>query len=81
MMSRLRVESFAISVDGYGAGPNQGVDKGWWGDNPPFHVPVFLLSHHLRASITMAGGTTFHFVAERTLVCRFRRCGARLSLC
>jgi dihydrofolate reductase len=131
MMSRLRVESFAISVDGYGAGPNQSVDnplgvggvalhewafatqtfqkmlgnaggatgvdddfaargfsnvgawiigrnmfgpirgewpddewKGWWGDNPPFHVPVFVLSHHLRASIPMAGGTTFHFVAD-----------------
>jgi dihydrofolate reductase len=130
-MSRLRVEGFAISVDGYGAGPNQDVDnplgvggrtlhewafatqtfhrrlgsaggstgvdddfvargylnigawimgrnmfgpirgewpddewKGWWGDNPPFHVPVFVLSHYPRASITMAGGTVFHFVAD-----------------
>jgi dihydrofolate reductase len=36
--------------------------KGWWGDNPPYHVPVFVLTHHPRASITMAGGTTFHFV-------------------
>src|SRR5258708_5174709 len=130
-MSRLRVESFSISLDGYGAGPNQSIDnplgvggsalhewafatqtfqkmfgnaggaagvdddfaargfsnigawimgrhmfgpirgewpddqwKGWWGDNPPYHVPVFVLSHHPRASITMAGGTTFYFVTE-----------------
>jgi dihydrofolate reductase len=34
--------------------------KGWWGDNPPFHGPVFVLSHHQRESITMAGGTAFH---------------------
>jgi dihydrofolate reductase len=130
-MTKLRVCSFSISLDGYGAGPNQSVDnplgaggktlhewafttrtfqrmfgneggatgvdddfaalgfsnigawilgrnmfgpirgewpddkwKGWWGDNPPYHVPVFVLSHHARASITMAGGTTFHFVTE-----------------
>jgi dihydrofolate reductase len=36
--------------------------KGWWGDNPPYHVPVFVLTHHARAPVTMAGGTTFHFV-------------------
>jgi dihydrofolate reductase len=130
-MARLRVLSFGVSLDGYGAGPNQDVDhplgvggaallewlfatrtfqkihgsqegatgvdddfaargfsdigawiigrnmfgpirgewpdenwKGWWGDNPPFHVPVFVLSHHLREPITMAGGTTFHFVTD-----------------
>jgi len=130
-MSKLRVESFSISLDGYGAGPTQSIDnplgvggaalhewafatqtfqkmfgnaagatgvdddfaargfsnigawiigrnmfgpirgewpddqwKGWWGDNPPYHVPVFVLSHHPRASITMAGGTTFHFVTD-----------------
>lgn len=128
-MTRVRVESFTISIDGYGAGPNQdinnplgeggkdlhqwfiptrtfqrtlgaadgttGVDedfaargfrnigawilgrnmfgpvrgpwpdmswKGWWGDNPPYHVPVFVLTHHARPSIEMEGGTTFHFV-------------------
>lgn len=128
-MPRLRVHSFGISVDGYGAGPGQdlsnplgiggeavhewafatrtfqrmfgkeggttGADddfaargftnigawilgrnmfgpvrgpwpddtwKGWWGDNPPFHTPVFVLSHHPRETITMRGGTTFHFV-------------------
>ena len=38
--------------------------KGWWGTNPPYHVPVFVLTHHPRASITMEGGTTFHFVTD-----------------
>lgn len=36
--------------------------KGWWGENPPFHAPVFVLTHHARPSVEMAGGTTFHFV-------------------
>lgn len=36
--------------------------KGWWGDDPPYHVPVFVLTHHARAPIPMEGGTTFHFV-------------------
>jgi dihydrofolate reductase len=129
-MTRIRVESFAISLDGYGAGPSQGLDhplgvggtdlhqwafptrtfqralfaaeggttgidddfaargfrnigawilgrnmfgpirgpwpdmnwKGWWGDNPPYHVPVFVLTHHARPPIPMEGNTTFHFV-------------------
>ncbi len=130
-MPKLRVHNFAISLDGYGAGPNQdlenplgvggealhgwfvatrtfqkmcgndggttGVDddfaarglknigacilgrnmfgpirgawpdenwKGWWGDNPPYHAPVFVLTHHPRASLVMEGGTTFHFVTD-----------------
>ncbi|NRF66951.1 dihydrofolate reductase family protein [Aquincola sp. S2] len=130
-MPKLRVNSFAISIDGYGAGPDQslqdplgvggerlhewvlstltfrrlfgseggstGIDdqfaargfdnigawilgrnmfapsrgawpddqwKGWWGDNPPYHVPVFVLTHHPRASIEMDGGTVFHFVTD-----------------
>jgi dihydrofolate reductase len=130
-MSRLRVAAFSISLDGYGAGPDQSVDnplgrgglalhewafatrtfqrmfgteggetgidedfaarsfnnvgawilgrnmfgpvrgpwpddswKGWWGDNPPYHVPVFVLTHHERPSIEMSGGTTFHFVTD-----------------
>jgi dihydrofolate reductase len=129
--SKLRVHGFAVSIDGYGAGPNQditnplgvggtalhqwvfgtrtfqrmfgkdegatGVDddfaargfenigawilgrnmfgpvrgpwpdetwKGWWGENPPYHVPVFVLTHHPRADLTMDGGTTFHFVND-----------------
>ena len=36
--------------------------KGWWGDNPPFHTPVIVLTHHPRPAIEMQGGTTFHFV-------------------
>ncbi|GGP24853.1 dihydrofolate reductase family protein [Silvimonas amylolytica] len=36
--------------------------KGWWGDNPPYHVPTFILTHHPRAPIVMEGGTTFYFV-------------------
>ena len=129
-VTRVRVESFTISLDGYGAGPSQdinnplgvggtdlhqwalptrtfqralfgadggttGIDdefaargfknvgawilgrnmfgpirgpwpdtdwKGWWGDNPPYHVPVFILTHHTRPPIQMEGGTMFHFV-------------------
>lgn len=38
--------------------------KGWWGDEPPYHVPVFVLTHHPRAPLTMQGGTTFYFVTE-----------------
>lgn len=36
--------------------------RGWWGDEPPYHVPVFVLTHHARAPLAMAGGTVFHFV-------------------
>lgn len=38
--------------------------KGWWGDEPPYHCPVFVLTHHPRADLAMAGGTTFHFVTD-----------------
>ncbi|WP_245650340.1 dihydrofolate reductase family protein [Millisia brevis] len=38
--------------------------NGWWGPEPPYHAPVFVLTHHPRESLTMAGGTTFHFVTE-----------------
>jgi dihydrofolate reductase len=128
-MSKLKVQSFAVSLDGFGAGPDQdmqnplgvrgpelmewffptrlwqnmqgnsggetGVDnqfaeqgfanigawilgrnmfgpvrgpwpdeswKGWWGDEPPYHTPVFVLTHHARAPLKMSGGTEFHFV-------------------
>jgi len=130
-LSKLKVSAFSVSIDGYGAGPDQslqnplgvggealhewafptrtfqrmfgnasgtlGIDedfaarsfanvgawilgrnmfgpvrgpwpddewKGWWGDEPPYHVPVFVLTHHPRASIEMQGGTTFHFVTD-----------------
>jgi dihydrofolate reductase len=36
--------------------------KGWWGDDPPFHTPVYVLTHHGRPSVQMSGGTTFHFI-------------------
>jgi dihydrofolate reductase len=54
--------------------------KGWWGDNPPYHVPVFVLTHHPRASIAMAGGTTFHFVTggiHAALACAVEAAGER----
>ena len=38
--------------------------KGWWGDTPPFHTPVFVLTHHARKPLEMEGGTTFHFVTN-----------------
>ena len=38
--------------------------KGWWGDNPPYHAPTYILTHQARPSIEMAGGTTFHFVTD-----------------
>ena len=38
--------------------------KGWWGENPPYHVPTFVLTHHPREPIVMEGGTTFHFVTD-----------------
>ena len=67
----------ARSMDGFGAfilgrnmfGPVRGdwpdeTWKGWWGANPPYHAPTFVLTHHLRPSVEMQGGTTFHFVTE-----------------
>lgn len=38
--------------------------RGWWGPNPPYHAPVFVLTHHPREPLEMEGGTTFHFVAD-----------------
>jgi dihydrofolate reductase len=119
-MSELRVHNFSISLDGYGAGPDQGMENplgvggeqlhewifsdsatdtdrrfralgeegigatimgrnmfgpvrggwgdenwsGWWGEDPPFHHDVFVLTHHPRDPVPMAGGTTFHFVTD-----------------
>ncbi|KAB1080193.1 dihydrofolate reductase family protein [Methylobacterium soli] len=71
-------ETFAHrAMDGFGAfilgrnmfGPVRGAWpddswKGWWGDNPPYHAPTFVLTHHARAPIVMEGGTTFHFVTD-----------------
>jgi dihydrofolate reductase len=38
--------------------------RGWWGDEPPYHAPVFVLTHHARDPVTLRGGTTFHFVTD-----------------
>ena len=43
--------------------------KGWWGDEPPFHTPVFVLTHHARPSIPMKGGTTFHGAGPVSSAC------------
>jgi len=51
----------------FGGGPGPwGEDPwtGWWGDDPPFHVPVFVLTHHEREPVSMEGGTTYHFVTN-----------------
>src|SRR6266480_3359498 len=51
----------------FGGGPGPWGDdswKGWWGDEPPFHHPVFVLTHHPREPLQMEGGTTFHFVTD-----------------
>lgn len=47
-----------------GAWPDDDTWKGWWGPNPPYHCPVFVLTHHARPPVEMEGGTTFHFVTE-----------------
>lgn len=50
----------------FGGGPGPWDDswRGWWGEEPPFHVPTFVLTHHPREPLEMKGGTTFYFVAE-----------------
>ena len=51
----------------FGGGPGPWRDdswKGWWGDDPPYHSPVFVLTHHAREALEMQGGTTFHFVTD-----------------
>jgi dihydrofolate reductase len=49
---------------GGGDGPWDEAWTGWWGEDPPYHVPVFVLTHHPREPLTMQGGTTFHFVTD-----------------
>jgi dihydrofolate reductase len=50
----------------FGGGPGPWAEswRGWWGEDPPFHVPTFVLTHHPRASLEMEGGTSFHFVSD-----------------
>ena len=49
---------------GAGRGDWDAAWRGWWGENPPYHTPVFVLTHHLREPLTMEGGTTFNFVTD-----------------
>jgi dihydrofolate reductase len=49
---------------GPGPGPWDGNWRGWWGEDPPYHAPVFVLTHHPRPPLEMQGGTTFNFVAD-----------------
>jgi dihydrofolate reductase len=65
-----------------GPWPN-GEWKGWWGKNPPFHVPVFVLTHHERESATMEGGTTFHFVTDgiRSAIDKARKAADGKDIC
>ena len=69
------VESWSANVGAalmgrnmFGGGPGPWAEEepwnGWWGDEPPYHYPVFVLTHHARAPLELRGGTTFHFVTE-----------------
>lgn len=66
--ARLAMEGFGAHILGRNMfGPVRGPWpddswRGWWGENPPYHVPTFVLTHHARAPLEMEGGTTFHFV-------------------
>ena len=55
--------------------------KGWWGDEPPYHTPVFVLTHHPRAPLRMAGGTEFRFVTEVINPLWSRRCRGGEATC
>ena len=60
------VGAYIMGREMFGGGPG-GWDeswKGWWGDDPPYHVPVFVLTHHPREPVPMEGGTTFYFVTD-----------------
>ncbi|MEZ2130221.1 MULTISPECIES: dihydrofolate reductase family protein [unclassified Sinorhizobium] len=61
--SNIGAEIIGAGMFGFHAHPNDPNWRGWWGEEPPFRVPVFVLTHKPRPSIEMAGGTTFHFLA------------------
>ena len=61
------VGAFVMGRNMFGGGPGgwgDGSWRGWWGDDPPYHAPVFVLTNHARAPLPMAGGTTFSFVTD-----------------
>jgi dihydrofolate reductase len=64
-MRNVGAEVMGRNMFGGGPGPWGGEPwDGWWGEEPPFHVPVFVLTHHEREPLEMKGGTTFHFVTD-----------------
>ena len=60
------VGAFIMGRKMFGGGPGPWDEswRGWWGEDPPYHVPVFVLTHHPREPLEMQGGTTFHFVTD-----------------
>jgi len=60
------VGSYVMGRKMFGGGPGPWDEswRGWWGEDPPYHVPVYVLTHHPRAPLVMHGGTTFYFVTE-----------------
>ena len=60
------VGAYVMGRNMFGGGPGEWADdwRGWWGENPPYHAPVYVLTHHPRAALEMEGGTTFHFVTD-----------------
>ena len=61
---RRRPTSWAATCSAPAAAPGTREWNGWWGPNPPYHAPVYVLTHHERESVEMEGGTTFHFVTD-----------------
>ena len=62
-----KVGAYVMGRNMFGGGPGPWGDEpwnGWWGDDPPFHAPVFVVTHHARAPLECEGGTTFTFVTE-----------------
>jgi dihydrofolate reductase len=65
--AQANVGAYVMGRNMFGGGPGAWGDeawKGWWGDDPPFHVPVFVVTHHAREPLAMDGGTTFSFVTD-----------------
>jgi dihydrofolate reductase len=62
------VGAFVMGRGMFGGGPGPWDEswRGWWGDDPPYHAPVFVLTHHPREPLEMEGGTTFHFITDGT---------------
>jgi dihydrofolate reductase len=66
LASNADVGAFIMGRRMFGGGTGAWAEtwRGWWGEDPPYHRPVFVLTHHARAPLVMQGGTTFHFVTE-----------------